>query len=204
MLVPPLGTHITIWYLSLSSSGKLHPGGEWNDDVDLFWSSWLQSTSLNSGNLCPKSMLNSPLLKPLHEYARTLSLKLPQFRCSGRHCFGKDSTASSSPYLLWVILSSPDLWLGCVLAWHLQRDEPSFQVTSAGPCSFLTSRLWPTEAAQPKCRCWPQALLLTSSTSFSAINQSFLKSLKCFHFPFRTEPQMKYHWIDLKLFGLWI
>ena len=49
---------------------------------------------LNSVILCPNSMLKSPLLKPLHEYADILSLKLPQFRCSGRQCFGKDPTAS--------------------------------------------------------------------------------------------------------------
>ena len=162
--------------------------------------------SLNSGNLCPNSMLNSPLLKPLHEYACTLSLQLPQFRYSGRHFFGKDPTASKFSLLSVSNKSFLLPIFDLVVSWPdtLQRGEPSFQVTAAGPCSFLTSGLWPAEAAQPKCRCWPQALLLTPNTSFSAINQFFLKSLKCFYFPFCTEPQKKYHCIDLKLFGLWI
>lgn len=43
----------------------------------------------------PKSMLNSPLLKPLHEYACILSLKLPQFCGLEMHCFGKDPQHSS-------------------------------------------------------------------------------------------------------------
>ena len=52
---------------------------------------------LDSVDLCPSCMLNSPLLKPFHEYERSLSLKLPQFCCSGRHRFGGDPTCS---YLL--------------------------------------------------------------------------------------------------------
>ena len=39
--------------------------------------------------------------KHLHEYACALSLKLPQFCCSGRHCFGKNPQCSL--YLLQVI-----------------------------------------------------------------------------------------------------
>ena len=54
--------------------------------------------SLNSVNLCPNSMLKSPLLKHLHEYARILSLKFPKFCYLGRHYFVK-----SSLYLLQVI-----------------------------------------------------------------------------------------------------
>ena len=37
--------------------------------------------SLDSVNLCPNSMLNSPLLKPLHTYAHNLSIKGLQFCC---------------------------------------------------------------------------------------------------------------------------
>ena len=52
----------------------------------------------------------------LHEYACALSLKLPQFSCSGRHCFGKDPQCS--PYLLQVVNPSFLLsWLG-LLARH--------------------------------------------------------------------------------------
>ena len=43
---------------------------------------------LDSVNLGPNFMVNS-LLKPFHEYAGTLSLKLPQFCCLGRHYLGK-------------------------------------------------------------------------------------------------------------------
>ena len=71
---------------------------------------------LDSVDLCSNSMLNSPLLKPLHEYTCTLSLKLPQFCCLGTHCFGKDPQCS--PHLLQVInpsFSRSVVWL-CLLA----------------------------------------------------------------------------------------
>ena len=80
-------------------------------------------------DLCPSSLLSSPLFKPLHDYACTLSLKLPQFCCSGRYCFGKDPQCS--PYLLQVIID-PSFWSlawFCPLARHPPRGEPSFQVT---------------------------------------------------------------------------
>ena len=67
--------------------------------------------------------------KPLHEYVWILSLKLLQFCCLGRHCFGKDPRYS--PYLRQVINPSffPALaWL-CLLAWHPPRGKPTFQVT---------------------------------------------------------------------------
>ena len=51
----------------------------------------------DSADLCPNSMLNSPLLKPPHEYACALSLKLPQFCCWGDTALGK-----YSPSLLQV------------------------------------------------------------------------------------------------------
>ena len=81
-------------------------------------------------DLCPSSMLNSPLLKPLHEYTCTLSLKLPQFCCSGRRCFGKDPECF--PYLLKANTSPSFRSFSarlCHLAQHLTRAEPSFQVT---------------------------------------------------------------------------
>ena len=57
--------------------------------------------SLDSVNSCPNSMLKSPLLKPLHEYARILSLKFPKICCLRRHYFVKGSYCSL--YLLQVI-----------------------------------------------------------------------------------------------------
>ena len=46
-------------------------------------------------------MLNSPLLRPLHEYACPLSLEVSQFCYLKRYCFGKDPRYS--PHLLQVI-----------------------------------------------------------------------------------------------------
>lgn len=64
--------------------------------------------------------------KPLHEYAYTLSLKIPQFCCSGRHCFGKDPRCSL--YLLQVTnpFFSQSLFLLCLSAWHPPRGKPRF------------------------------------------------------------------------------
>ena len=59
----------------------------------------------------------------------TLSLKLPQFCCLGRYCFGKDPWCF--PYLLQVINPSFSwslTWL-FLLAQHPPRGEPSFRVT---------------------------------------------------------------------------
>ena len=85
--------------------------------------------SLNSVDLCPSSMLKSPLLKHLHEYARTLSLKLPQFRCSGRHCFEKDPTTSKFSLLAVNNKSFLLPIFGLVVSWpDTYRGEPSFQV----------------------------------------------------------------------------
>ena len=69
-------------------------------------------SSLDSVSLCQNSMRNSPLLKPLHEYPCTLISKLPQFCCSGRHCFGKGLWYS--PYLLQLITNSS---FSCSLGW---------------------------------------------------------------------------------------
>ena len=55
-------------------------------------------------DLGPNSVMNSLLIKLVHEYACILSLKLPQFCCSGRHSFEKDPLCS--PYLLQVISPS--------------------------------------------------------------------------------------------------
>ena len=86
-------------------------------------------------------MLNSPLLKPLHEYAWTLSLKLSQFCGSERHCFGKDPQCS--PYLLQVIINPSFSWSLawlCLLARCPTRGKPSFQVTSWWFPDFLANR----------------------------------------------------------------
>ena len=75
-----------------------------------------------------RSNMDSDLALPF--YTCTLSLKVPQFCCSGRHCFGKDPQCS--PYLLQVINPSFSCclpWL-CLLAQHPTRGEPSFLVTT--------------------------------------------------------------------------
>lgn len=82
-----------------------------------YWPSWLQSTSMDSVELGPNSMLHSPLLKPHNECARTLSSKLPQFGILGCTALGKslgvllnDCKAlinpSFSPSLAWLCLSA--------------------------------------------------------------------------------------------------
>ena len=84
------------------------------------------------------------LLKPPHEYAHTISLKLPQFCCSGRHSFGEDSPYS--PYLLQVINPSfSHLWLGCVFGLTLLRKEPVFRCqlqidTCQEHCQWLNNK----------------------------------------------------------------
>lgn len=94
-----------------------------------------------SVNLCPNSMMRT-LPKPLHEYACTRSLTLPQFCHSGRHCFGKDPQCS--PYLPQVIsvsFSHSLAWL-CLWAQHPPEGEPSFGVTVCQLCSTKTSQMW--------------------------------------------------------------
>ena len=71
----------------------------------------LNQLKLDSVNLCPSSMLNSPLLKLSHEYACTSELKTSPIRCSGRYCFGKDPHCS---YLLPVIINP---FFSLSLAW---------------------------------------------------------------------------------------
>ena len=86
--------------------------------------------SLHSVNFCPKSMRNSPLLKPLYEYAYTLSLKLPQLRCSGY--FGEvpvfsSLAESSNSFLLQFV--------GLVVTFgSTARGKPRFPITVAA-CS---------------------------------------------------------------------
>ena len=67
------------------------------DDADLCWPLQLHSTRIWTLNVCPNSMLNSSLPKPLHEYACILSLKHPPFCSLGRHSFRKYPWCS--PYL---------------------------------------------------------------------------------------------------------
>ena len=111
-----------------------------NDDIDLFWAFWIQATkawtlATFTSILCwilfcssfSVTMLTPP--NPLHRYARTFSLKLPQYH-SSEDCFGKDP--QGSPYLLQVIspsFSCSLAWL-CLLAQHVSRSEPSIQVTA--------------------------------------------------------------------------
>ena len=72
-------------------------GFSWPRDrtqVSTFWPSWIHSSKTSTLWPLPSSILKSLLLKPLHEYVYTLSLKLPQYYCSGQHYFGKDSQHS--------------------------------------------------------------------------------------------------------------
>ena len=98
----------------------------------------LTSSDLHGFNQ-PKLRLHW-LFPPLHEYSYTRGLKLPQFRCLGRHCFGKDPWCS--PYLLQVInpsFSQPLSWL-YLLSQHPPRDELSFRVTvMAQTCNLCQS-----------------------------------------------------------------
>ena len=88
--------------MSLSSAGTKAPT-QVEDGMMMLTLLTSIHQDLDSVNLCPNSMLNSPVLKPLHEYACTLSSELPQFYCSVRGCFGKDPWCS--PYLLQVIMN---------------------------------------------------------------------------------------------------
>ena len=94
------------------------------------------------------------LLKPPHEYAHTLSLKLPQFCCSGRHSFGEDSPYS--PYLLQVINPSfSHLWLGCVFGLTLLGKEPVFRCQlQIDTCQEHCQRLKTKTFAICLCRDW--------------------------------------------------
>ena len=85
VLVPPQGIYITV---PLSSAGTNAPI---QVEVGMMMLTLLTSInkSLYSVDLCPNSMLNSPLLKPSHEYAYTCSLKLPQICCWGDTALGK-------------------------------------------------------------------------------------------------------------------
>ena len=82
--------------------------------------------SLDSGDHCPSSRLK-PLCSSPFMNTCTLGLKLPQFCCLGRHCFGKDPPCYS--YLLQVInpsfSHSLDWW--CLVAQHPSRGKPSFR-----------------------------------------------------------------------------
>ena len=156
VLVPPQGIYIIIYLWVLQ---ELRPPQGWRMEW-WCWPSWLQSTK--AWTLLTNSMLNSSLLKALHEYACTLSLKLPQFCCSLRHCFGKDPQCS--PYLLQLIItpsfSQSLAWL-CLLAQHLPRDKSSLGITMplasfiqvpASSCESLSfqPRLRPTKGINRK------------------------------------------------------
>ena len=92
-----------------------------NDDIDLFWPFWIQaSKAWTLATFTPilcwilfcssffMTMLTPP--KPLHIYACTFSLRLPQYH-SSEDCFGKDP--QGSPYLLQVVGPS----FSCSWAW---------------------------------------------------------------------------------------
>ena len=85
--------------ISLSSSRTKAPSQVENGKMVLTLD--FNQPDLDSVDLGPNFMLNSPLLKPRHEYViYTLSLKLPQFCCFGGYSFRKDP--QRSPYLLQV------------------------------------------------------------------------------------------------------
>ena len=101
------------------------------------------------------------LLKPPHEYVHTLSLKLPQFCCFGRHSFGEDSPLFSLPVashksFLLPPLASLCLWLDptekgtnfqvSTTNWHLLKALPMTKAFAICLCGGWT--LW-------CCSCWP-------------------------------------------------
>ena len=57
------------------------------------------------------------------------SIKLPQFCCLGRHCFGSNPWCSC--YFLQVINPSPNLWLGCVF-WLDTHEETNMKQEGRG------------------------------------------------------------------------
>ena len=67
LIIPPQGLYIRI-YLSSAGTKAEHAG--WNDDAD---PPDFNQLKLELCQLCPNRTLNSPLLKRLHEYARTLA-----------------------------------------------------------------------------------------------------------------------------------
>ena len=67
LIIPPQGVYIRI-YLSSAGTKAEHAG--WNDDTD---PSDFNQIQLGLCQLCPNHMLNSPLLKRLHEYAYTVA-----------------------------------------------------------------------------------------------------------------------------------
>ena len=93
---------------------------------------WKMMTSINqdlgSVPLGSYSMRNSPLLKPLYDYACTLSLKLAQF-CCWAEGWGVILLWEKTPSVLQVIInpsfSQSLTWL-YLLAGHLPRGKPSF------------------------------------------------------------------------------
>ena len=83
--------------------------------------------NLDSVKLCTNSVLNSPLLKSLHEYVCTLSLKLVLFCSSERNSLGERSPAfsvlaASNKYFLL-----PTLHLVVPFADTQQEANPIFQ-----------------------------------------------------------------------------
>ena len=122
--------------------------------------------NLDSVNLCSNSMLNSPLLKPLHEYACTLCLKLPQFYCLGRHCFGKEPWCS--PYLLQVIINtsvSQSLALLCLWTGQPPRSESSFWGnTYCGPKKLKKA------SNSTNIHCFPTYVRSASLTNYSTFS----------------------------------
>ena len=79
---------------------------------------------------CLSPLINIHIPLTLCEYAWVRSLKLPQFCCSGRHCFRKYPWCS--PYMLQVMNPSfsQALALLYLSAWHPPTGKPSFGVTN--------------------------------------------------------------------------
>ena len=100
--------HTYLWVLQELNGG-------WNDDVDLFWYSWLQSTtawtlSIFVPILCWNLLCSSPFMN----MQIPLALNFPNLDVLGDTALGKIPQQVSSPYLLWIINPSfsPSLaWL---------------------------------------------------------------------------------------------
>ena len=80
-----------------------------------------------------------------------LSLKLPQFCCSGTHCYGKDLWYS--PYLLQVRTSSfsKSLAWPCLFAGYTAKRQISFQTTIFHLAYKVTAykKLWKLSSQPP-------------------------------------------------------
>ena len=156
------------------------------------WPSWLQSQGLNFVDLCSNSMLSSSLLKSLHEYACTLSLKLPQF-CS----LGKIPVFSLLAAENTSKVPSSSLWLDCVLWLNTHQEAPSFGVAQPSPLSNsrtfsspkrkLCTQNWMQWPELPQCGGYLEGFFMPHGWAASFVIPLYYSALLFFLFSFRCE-----------------